>query len=59
MHAMLAVIAYQLDEFEGGPYMGVAAGVFDFIVFVNHVLFFLKDVRPIQGTTNLERYLTV
>lgn len=57
MHAMLAVIAYQLDEHEFDPYMGTAAGVFDFVIFVNHMLFFLKDVTHVQGTDILENHL--
>jgi len=59
MHAMLSVLAYQLDEHEDGPYVSVCAGVFDFIIFVKHVLFFLKNVGQIQGTANFVRFLTL
>lgn len=59
MHAMAGVIAYQLDEYMGGPYLAVCLRVFDFVLFVTHVLFFLKDVTHIQGSDNYSRHLTL
>jgi hypothetical protein len=52
MHAMASVVAYQLNDYVCGPYLGVCLRVFDFVLFVDHVLFFLKDVTYIQGMDN-------
>jgi hypothetical protein len=43
------IIAGHAQRQEGGLYSVVCARIFDFVLLVDHVVFFTKDIVPIRG----------